>query len=238
MGAFTPAKLDRAGEAVAQVLEATPDAMVAIGLDGRIVRVNTRAEELFGYTQEELLGQKPDLLIPPQRPRRRDAKRRQAAHQRVHALADDLEVLARRRDGTSFPAEISLSFVEGRAETLVLTAIRDIGRKRAEELHLTAIVEASDDAIIGKTLDGTIVSWNKGADSVSGQIVVEYLPPYAPELNPVEYLWGHWKHHTLPNVCPKDLWQLSEGARRTLRRLRRRPRLITAFWKQSSLPID
>ena len=75
-------------------------------------------------------------------------------------------------------------------------------------------------------------------DSLQGQIAIEYLPPYAPELNPVEYLWGHWKQHTLPNVCPKDLWQLSEGARRTLRRLRRRPRLITAFWKQASLSLD
>ena len=75
-------------------------------------------------------------------------------------------------------------------------------------------------------------------DSLGGQIAVEYLPPYAPELNPVEYLWGHWKQHELPNVCPKDLWQLNEGARRTLRRLRRRPRLITAFWKQSSLAFD
>jgi len=55
------------------------------------------------------------------------------------------------------------------------------------------------------------------------------------ELNPVEYLWGHWKHHELPNVCPRDLWQLTAGARRTLSRLRRRPRLITAFWKQASL---
>jgi transposase len=75
-------------------------------------------------------------------------------------------------------------------------------------------------------------------DSLNGWIATEYLPPYAPELNPVEYLWGHWKHHVLPNVCPKDLWQLSEGARRTLRRLRRRPGLIAAFWKQSSLPFD
>ena len=75
-------------------------------------------------------------------------------------------------------------------------------------------------------------------DALENQIVIAYLPPYAPELNPVEYLWGHWKHHELPNVCPKDLWQLSEGARRTLRRMRRRPRLITAFWKQSSLVYD
>ncbi len=71
--------------------------------------------------------------------------------------------------------------------------------------------------------------------SLDGWIAIEYLPAYAPELNPVEYLWGHWKHHELPNVCAKNLWHLSEGARRTLRRLRQRPRLITAFWKQSSL---
>ena len=70
---------------------------------------------------------------------------------------------------------------------------------------------------------------------MNGQIVLEYLPAYAPELNPVEYLWGHWKHHELPNVCPKDLWQLTAGARRTLSNLRRRPRLIAAFWKQASL---
>jgi transposase len=75
-------------------------------------------------------------------------------------------------------------------------------------------------------------------DCLNGLIATEYLPPYAPELNPVEYLWGHWKQHELPNVCPKDLWQLSAGARRTLRRLRRRPRLISAFWKQSSLAFN
>ena len=72
-------------------------------------------------------------------------------------------------------------------------------------------------------------------DQLQGHIVVEYLPPYAPELNPVEYLWGYWKHHQLPNVCPKDFWHLNHRARQTLRRLRRRPRLIAAFWKQSSL---
>jgi hypothetical protein len=37
---------------------------------------------------------------------------------------------------------------------------------------------------------------------------MEYLPPYAPELNPVEYIWAHCKHHELPNVCAKNLWDL------------------------------
>ena len=72
-------------------------------------------------------------------------------------------------------------------------------------------------------------------ESLGGWIQMEYLPPYAPELNPVEYIWAYWKQHELPNVCPKDYWQLGEAARRTLRRMRRRPRLITAFWKQASL---
>jgi transposase len=72
-------------------------------------------------------------------------------------------------------------------------------------------------------------------NGLQGRIEVEYLPAYAPELNPVEYIWAYWKQHELPNVCPNDYWQLGEVARRTLRRMRRRPRLVTAFWKQSSL---
>jgi len=71
--------------------------------------------------------------------------------------------------------------------------------------------------------------------SLGGWIHQEFLPPYAPELNPVEYIWGYWKQHELPNVCSKDYWQLSENARRALRRMRRRPRLITALWMQASL---
>ena len=64
---------------------------------------------------------------------------------------------------------------------------------------------------------------------------VEYLPGYAPELNPVEYIWAYWKQHALPNVCPKDYWSLDETARRALKRMRRRPRLVTAFWGQAEL---
>ena len=71
-----------------------------------------------------------------------------------------------------------------------------------------------------------------------GRIHLEYLPAYAPELNPVEYIWSYWKQHELANVCPKDYWQLNDVARNALRRMRRRPLLITAFWKQSSLYLE
>jgi transposase len=69
---------------------------------------------------------------------------------------------------------------------------------------------------------------------LKGWIHIEYQPAYAPELNPVEYIWAFWNLHELPNVCPKDFWDLSERSRRTLWSMRRRPRLITAFWKQAS----
>jgi transposase len=68
-----------------------------------------------------------------------------------------------------------------------------------------------------------------------GRIVIEHLPGYAPELNPVEYVWGHWKHHELPNLCPKTFGELGHHARGALRRMRRRPRLVAAFWHQAEL---
>jgi transposase len=71
----------------------------------------------------------------------------------------------------------------------------------------------------------------------ASRLELEQLPAYAPELNPVEYIWGHWKHHELPNFCPKTFAQLSYHARRALRRMRRRNPLIRAFWLQSQLSL-
>ena len=68
-----------------------------------------------------------------------------------------------------------------------------------------------------------------------GRVWLERLPAYAPELNPVEYIWGYWKKHELPNFCPKDYSQLSTQARNALSRMRKRKTLITAFWKQAEL---
>ena len=72
-------------------------------------------------------------------------------------------------------------------------------------------------------------------DELGGLIHLEYLPACAPELNPVEYIWGHWKIHELPNFCAKDFAQLTGHARRTLARMPRRPTLVAAFWKQAKL---
>lgn len=68
-----------------------------------------------------------------------------------------------------------------------------------------------------------------------GRLWLEFLPAYAPELNPVEYLWSHWKQHELPNFCPQTFWQLSQYAREALRRMRKRTTLVTGFWVQADL---
>jgi len=68
-----------------------------------------------------------------------------------------------------------------------------------------------------------------------GRLWLEFLPAYAPELNPNEYIFGHLKQHELANLCPKDLSELSHHAVRALRRMRRRPTLVAAFWKQAGL---
>ena len=72
-------------------------------------------------------------------------------------------------------------------------------------------------------------------DNLKGKIWVERLPAYAPELNPTEYVWGYFKQHELPNLCAIDLAQLSHFGRKALGRMRRRPKLVAAFWQQAEL---
>jgi transposase len=72
-------------------------------------------------------------------------------------------------------------------------------------------------------------------DGLDGKIELAFLPPYAPELNPVEYLWAWLKRHALANDCPDSLAELATTARGKLRSAQRRTTLIAAFWKQAEL---
>jgi transposase len=71
--------------------------------------------------------------------------------------------------------------------------------------------------------------------STQGRIEMERLPAYAPELNPVEYMWGHLKTHEIANLIATYAWQLSREATAALRRMRRRPSIITACYSQAEL---
>src|ERR1700733_14991442 len=74
-------------------------------------------------------------------------------------------------------------------------------------------------------------------ESLKGAIQLEYLPAYAPELNPTEYIWGHLKQHELGNFCARTFGELTHRARNRLRSMQRRHILVTAFWQQAELPL-
>ena len=72
-------------------------------------------------------------------------------------------------------------------------------------------------------------------DSTGGDVQMAFLPPYSPDLNPVEFLWAWLKRHALANFCPNDLTELNTAARSKLRSAQRRPSIIAACWVQAEL---
>ncbi|MBV8221620.1 MAG: PAS domain-containing sensor histidine kinase [Solirubrobacterales bacterium] len=137
------------------LVEGAPDAMVIVGADGRIALVNRQTEELFGYPREELLGQPVELLVPERsQGRHPDHRDRYSVDPKVRPMGAGLELYARRKDGSEFPVEISLSPMRTENGTTVSAAIRDVTeRKRAERELKRVLVREREAAVRLRGLD-------------------------------------------------------------------------------------
>jgi PAS domain S-box-containing protein len=191
-----------------------------------MIQVNSPTEALFGYTRDELIGQGVEMLVP-ERQRPQHHLHRESFHSRpkIRRMGSGLDLYGRRRDGSEFPVEISLSPVATGNGAIVLSVIRDISdRKRIEEElrrandelerrktrelrdsqnRLALIVDSSQDAIIGKNLDGIITQWNKGAEQIYGYTAAEIIGRNVSVLCPPER----------PDEIPGILEEIRHGLR-------------------------
>lgn len=123
-----------------KLLEAAPDTILEVDAQGQIVLVNERAEEMFGYSREELLGLKVETLVPAAsrsgHVRHRTAY---AEHPQTRPMGTGLELKGQRKDGTLFPVEISLSPNRTEEGLHVIALVRDISQRKQVEEHLQAI---------------------------------------------------------------------------------------------------
>jgi PAS domain S-box-containing protein len=177
------------------LLEAAPDAMVVVDEGQEIVLLNAQAEKRFGYSRDQLVGQKVQTIIPEGFAERLIADRLRSIEVALAQQIDTgIELEGRRQDGSSFPIEIMLSPLQSDEGILVTAAIRDISIRQEAERQLRLSEErfrmlvsgVKDYAIFMLDPKGFIVSWNDGAERIKGYKTGEIVGQHFTRFYPAE----------------------------------------------------
>ena len=184
MGAQERARPGFAQDTIERLFEFSPDAILVSDENGVMRAANPRAEELFGYASEELIGQLVEMLVPARfranHPRHRE---NYSAHPRTRQMGAALNLYGLRKDGTEIPVDIMLKPIETADGPAVVTFIRDATEQRAaqealrlNEARLRSIVESIGEyAIYLLDRDGHVLTWNPGAERIKGYKAEEVL---------------------------------------------------------------
>ena len=151
---------------VAALMESASQAIVAIDRTGKMVVANRRAEVIFGYSREELLGARIELLLPESK-RGGHARDRDNyfAHPRIRPMGIGMDLLARRKDGTEFPVEVSLSYVETPEGVFAIALVSDISQRKQLEEQL---LHAQKMEAVGRLAGGVAHDFNNMLTVIAG----------------------------------------------------------------------
>jgi len=183
-------KAEETSSLLAAIVRSSDDAIVSNTLDGIITSWNKGAERMFGYSANDAIGKKISMLTPPRHKNEVPGlvnKIKNGEH------IEHFETVRISKYGKLIDVSLSISPIRDKSGNIVGAASikRDITKqKRAEEERslLAAIVESSDNAIISKTLDGVITSWNKAAERMFGYTSSEAIGKNISILHPPGYM--------------------------------------------------
>ena len=162
---------------LAAIVSSSDDAIISKDLNGTVTSWNAGAERLFGYREEEIVGTSVLRLVPPEL---HEEEARILALVRKGERIEHFGTVRVRKDGSRVNVSITVSPVLDASGAVVGASkiARDVElaqeRERAQAV-LAAIVESSDDAIISKSLDGTVTSWNRAAERLYGWTAGEII---------------------------------------------------------------
>ena len=180
---------------LAGLLEGAPDAMVVVNEAGVVQLVNRQAMALFGYAREELLGQQVEILVPDSvRGLHPGHRAGYLADPQVRPMGANLELVARRKDGSEFPVDIALSPVTTDEGLLVVAAVRDISERRKGERERAELETQLRDAqrmeSVGRLAGGIAHDFNNVLTIIRGraELMLIDMPSSAPERSDLEQI--------------------------------------------------
>jgi PAS domain S-box-containing protein len=180
---------DEVAARLASIVDASDDVIVSKTLDGTITSWNPAAERILGYTAEEAIGQSINLIIP----RERQAEEVEVMKEiRAGRRVDHFETVRVAKDGRTVHVSLTISPIKDVSGRVIgaSTIARDITERRRGDIaqaRLAAIIESSEDAIVSKTLDGVITSWNASAERMFGWSSAEAVGQHITLIIPREY---------------------------------------------------
>ncbi|HLP76734.1 MAG TPA: PAS domain S-box protein [Candidatus Paceibacterota bacterium] len=159
-------------ERMRAILETAVEGIITIDERGLVESMNRAAEKMFGYSAGDVVGRNVSMLMPsPYREAHDGYVRKYVQTGEAKIIGIGREVIGQRKDGTIFPMDLAVSEVRLADRRLFTGFLRDITERKEAQKALSfyaAIVESTEDAIIGMTLKGEIISWNRGAENLFG----------------------------------------------------------------------